>query len=159
VERHVPSDDDPLASAVERSTAVLDFERDAPFFFSLTVRNRGPFPVKLEGLVPSFDGWEGPMFFDGLRLGTDRGVGEPKQIEFTPTTIEPDDELEIFVTGHFQGVCDPPPKNEAAISFVDSVELRYSYARVFERTQQVQLPENVAVACAIQILDDEEFDG
>jgi hypothetical protein len=83
-------------------------EPGGPLALVLTVRNPGPLPIRLDGLVetqtaatPLIQRWT------ALWLGTDRNtIGNPldELVPFTPTTVEPQQELQVYLVGR-AGLC------------------------------------------------------
>jgi len=122
------------------------YRKGRSFVASFTLSNTGHFAVTVEGIVPTEPGrppWIGPVELlttDSVSPGAPVAHTRPfQQLRLTAGDS-------AVVVAKFLPLC-PHGGGRVAAVYADSLELRYHYARWFERTQTVSLPFAVTLRC------------
>jgi hypothetical protein len=113
--------------------------------------NFGRFAVRLDGVVMHSRPPSAPsMAITGAALLRDPRVVSPNATrQFSPVTIQPDGYVHLEL--RYATACSPSSLRQRGHNStdvaIDSVTLRYSYLRVFHRTQTVEAPYAVTLQC------------
>lgn len=133
----------PADSETGRTAYSVSGERGGRFGLVFDVENNGRLPITIEGLGGDEGG--GDSLFPRLKLHIAGGLGVNSYDDFSPTRLGRGQRvflgLEIITTRPCESVLPG-----GSITW-DSVTLRYSYARFFEREEAIQLPATMSLAC------------
>jgi hypothetical protein len=139
---------DPTTDFLADKTTFYAAQKPGHVAFSFDLWNRGSHAVRLDRVYTGdFAGSRFAIYPASARVqtrdvdrGTRLGLFEP----FHPVTIKPN--RFVFLLLDFRTRCFPetPP---GAATVATSVKVRYSYLRIFRRTQWLDLPAQIAMQC------------
>ncbi len=122
------------------------YRRGRSFVASFTLSNTGHFAVTVEGIVPETPGT--PPWIGAVQLLTTASVSSGAPVAhtraFAPLSLAAGDSA--VVVARFRPLC-PAGNRRVPSVYADSLQLRYRYARWFERTETVSLPFAVTLRC------------
>lgn len=122
------------------------YRKGRTFVTSFTLANTGHFAVTVEGLEPAAP--EAPPWIGPVELLTTESVSTGAAVAhtkpFRPLRLTAGDTA--VVVARFEPLC-PAGRRRVSPVYVDSLRLRYRYARWFERTETISLPFAVTLRC------------
>lgn len=128
----------------DETSYILRFRPRSSFRFGFDLRNGGRFPVRIDGIVPTFEAWRGPFKVVGLQMQHRPNSSIFKGATSEPLTIEPGDSAFVIPVLRTGSRCNLVG---GGASILTAVRLRYSYLRVFHKEQELVLPMRVGMVC------------